>query len=192
MEKVCGFINYFGIPESNFAVDLTIARGLDYYTGTIYETILNNYPSIGSVCSGGRYDNLAQNYTDKKLPGVGISIGLTRLFYQLKEANIIKQGKKASPTMLLIIPMQDTMNVSLDIATKIRECGIPTEVYFNEGKMGKKIAYADKLGIQYVVVIGEDEVKSGIYKLKDMTNGEQLSLNLEDIIMRLKNTVGGV
>lgn len=186
LENVCEYIRYFGIPEKNFAVDLTIARGLDYYTGTIYETILNNYPSIGSVCSGGRYDNLAQSYTSKKLPGVGISIGLTRLFYQLREAGILTTEKKASPTMLLIIPMKDTMDYALEVATKVREAGICTEVYLNEGKISKMFNYADKLGIPFVTVIGEDEVKRGMLKLKDMSTGEQEDIKLEDIIQKIK------
>jgi histidyl-tRNA synthetase len=189
LEKVCGYISSFGIPESNFALDLTIARGLDYYTGTIYETILNQYPGIGSVCSGGRYDNLAENYTDKKLPGVGISIGLTRLFYQLREAGLLGASKKATPTDLLVIPMQDTMNHALDIATKMRGAGIATEVYFNEGKMGKKFSYADKLGIPYVVVVGEDEVSSGKYKLKNMSSGEEVALSLDEVIARIKESL---
>lgn len=186
LEEVCGYIRYFNIPEANFAVDLTIARGLDYYTGTIYETTLNNYPSIGSVCSGGRYDNLAQNYTSRKLPGVGISIGLTRLFYQLREAGLLGESKKATPTRLLIIPMPDTMNHALGFSTKIREAGIPAEVFFNQGKLAKKFAYADKLGIPYVVVIGADEVESGLFKLKDMTTGEQKDMNSEEIIKAVK------
>lgn len=189
LSKVCGYISYFGIPEENYAVDLTIARGLDYYTGTIYETILNDYPSIGSVCSGGRYDNLAQSYTEKKLPGVGISIGLTRLFYQLREAGIIEAENKSTPTMLLIIPMQDTMNHALDMATKAREGGIPTEVYFNEAKIGKKFGYADKLGIPYAFVIGGDEVQTGLFKLKDMKTGEQETLCIEDIVRKIREKV---
>lgn len=187
LERVCEHIQHFGIPEENNAIDLTIARGLDYYTGTIYETILNNYPSIGSVCSGGRYDNLAENYTDKKLPGVGISIGLTRLFYQLREAALLQTGKKATPTMLLIIPMEGTIDYSLAVATKAREAGISTEIYLNDGKIGKKIGYADKLGIPYTVVIGEDEVKSGLIKLKNMNNGEKEEMNTSQLIEKLKN-----
>ncbi|MCX7842673.1 MAG: histidine--tRNA ligase [Clostridia bacterium] len=186
LEGVCAFIGNFGIPQANFEIDLTIARGLDYYTGTIYETVLNKYPGIGSVCSGGRYDNLAENYTDRKLPGVGISIGLTRLFYQLREANIIHAGKQSTPTKILIIPMQETMNYALDIATKIRNEGISAEVFLNEGKLGKKFSYADKLGIPYVVAIGEDEAKSGLFRLKDMHSGEQEAMGLSDIIKTLK------
>jgi len=187
LEKVCEYIKYFNIPEKNNAIDLTIARGLDYYTGTVYETILDNYPSIGSVCSGGRYDNLAQNYTDKKLPGVGISIGLTRLFYQLKEAGIIGAIKKSTPTVMLVIPMSDTINNALEFSSKIREAGIATEVFFNEGKIAKKFTYADKLGIPFVVVIGEDEVKSGLFKLKNMLTGEQETINADEIIQKIKD-----
>lgn len=186
LSEVCGFIRSFGISESNFAVDLTIARGLDYYTGTVYETILKNHPSIGSVCSGGRYDNLAQNYTTRKLPGVGISIGLSRLFYKLREENLIDAGDKSTPTQLLIIPMKDTMGDSLDIATKIREKGIPVEIYLNETKMAKKFGYADKLGIPYAMVIGEEELKEGFFKLKNMKTGEQESLKLDEIIEKIK------
>lgn len=189
LEKVCGYVVSFGVPEKNFTVDLTIARGLDYYTGTIYETVLNDYPAIGSVCSGGRYDNLAENYTNKKLPGVGISIGLTRLFYQLKEAGIIKSEKKATPTSLLIIPMKGTVDHALEIATKVRTAGIPAEVYLNEGKIGKMFTYADKLGIPYVTVIGEDEIKSGMLKLKNMSTGNQEDLVLPDIIQRIKGAI---
>lgn len=186
LEKVCEYIRYFGIPDKNHGIDLTIARGLDYYTGTIYETILNDYPSIGSVCSGGRYDNLAQNYTNKKLPGVGISIGLTRLFYQLREAGILGEAKKATPTRLLIIPMKDTMDFALDVSTKVRQAGIPAEVYLNEGKLGKMFSYADKLGIPFVTVIGEDEVKSGKLTLKDMVTGEQQLLDMGEVIAKIK------
>lgn len=186
LEKVCEHIKNFGIPEKNNSIDLTIARGLDYYTGTIYETILDNYPSIGSVCSGGRYDNLAQSYTEKKLPGVGISIGLTRLFYQLREAGLIKADKRSTPTKLLVIPMEGTVDFSLDLATKARIAGVPTEIYLNEGKMAKKITYANKLGIPYIVVIGENEIKSGLLKLKNMVSGDQEEMSVLGIIDKLK------
>lgn len=186
LERVCQHISSFGIPSRNFSIDLTIARGLDYYTGTIYETILNNYPSIGSVCSGGRYDNLAQNYTNRKLPGVGISIGLTRLFYQLKEAGILGHSGKSTQTRLLVIPMKDTLGYALEVATRVRQQGIPAEVYLNEGKMGKMFSYADKLGIPFVTVIGGDEVSSGMLKLKDMSSGEQQSVSLDELIKRIE------
>jgi histidyl-tRNA synthetase len=186
LEKVCDHIKNFGIPDKNNSIDLTIARGLDYYTGTIYETILDNYPSIGSVCSGGRYDNLAESYTEKKLPGVGISIGLTRLFYQLRDAGLINTDKKSTPTSLLVIPMEGAVDFSLDLATKARIAGIPTEIYLNEGKMAKKITYANKLGIPYIVVVGENEIKSGILKLKNMATGEQEEMSVSGIIEKLK------
>lgn len=186
LELVINYIDAFKVPSGNYAVDLTIARGLDYYTGTIYETILNQYPSIGSVCSGGRYDNLAQNYTTKKLPGVGISIGLSRLYYQLREAGVLRESRKATPSQILIIPMKETMPQALELATKVREAGIAAEIYFNEGKIGKKFSYADKLGIPYAVVVGEDEVNTGIYKLKNMATGDQAELDIQRIIEQLK------
>ncbi len=186
LELVINYIDAFKVPSGNYAVDLTIARGLDYYTGTIYETILNQYPSIGSVCSGGRYDNLAQNYTTKKLPGVGISIGLSRLYYQLREAGVLGESRKATPSQILIIPMKETMPQALELATKVREAGIAAEIYFNEGKIGKKFSYADKLGIPYAVVVGEDEVNTGIYKLKNMATGDQAELDIQRIIEQIK------
>jgi histidyl-tRNA synthetase len=186
LELVINYIDSFKVPSTNYTVDLTIARGLDYYTGTIYETILNQYSSIGSVCSGGRYDNLAQNYTNKKLPGVGISIGLTRLFYQLREAGVLGEMKKATPSKILVIPMVETMTQALEITTKIRDAGIAAEIYFNEGKMGKKFSYADKLGIPYVIVVGEDEINTGKFKLKNMTTGEQNELDIAQIIESLE------
>lgn len=185
LELVINYIDSFKVPSANYTVDLTIARGLDYYTGTIYETVLNQYPSIGSVCSGGRYDNLAQNYTTKKLPGVGISIGLSRLFYQLREAGVLGESKRATPSQILVIPMKETMGHALEFSTKIREAGIAAEIYFNDGKIAKKFSYADKLGIPYAVVIGEDEVNTGKYKLKDMKTGVQDELEIEQIIQRL-------
>ncbi len=186
LELVINYINAFKVPSENYTVDLTIARGLDYYTGTIYETILNQYPSIGSVCSGGRYDNLAQNYTTKKLPGVGISIGLSRLFYQLREAGVLEESRKATPSQILVIPMKETMPQALELATKVRDAGIAAEIYFNEGKIGKKFSYADKLGIPYAVVVGEDEVNTGKYKLKNLATGDQAELDIERIIEKLK------
>ncbi len=189
LELVINYITDFKVPAENYSVDLTIARGLDYYTGTIYETILNQYPSIGSVCSGGRYDNLAQNYTTKKLPGVGISIGLSRLFYQLREAGILGEGNKATPSQILVIPMKETMSQALELATQVRDAGIAAEIYFNEGKIGKKFSYADKLGIPYAVVVGEDEVSTGIFKLKNMATGDQQELNIQQIIEQLRESL---
>ena len=182
LEKVVEYTRYFNVPEKNLRIDLTIARGLDYYTGTVYETILDDYPSIGSVCSGGRYDNLAEYYTEQKLPGVGISIGLTRLFYQLREANIILNNPSSTLSEVLVIPMDDYLGEAVEIARNLREKDIITEVYYEDVKFGKKLTYANKLGIPYVVILGEDEAKNKRYTLKDMQSGNQETFTLEDLI----------
>ena len=181
LEYVIKNIKLFGIPEQNYKVDLTIARGLDYYTGTVYETFLDEYRELGSVCSGGRYENLAEYYTDKKLPGVGVSIGLTRLFYKLNELNLIRANKK-SISDVLIIPMLEDLSVPINIATKLRNNGIKTEIYLNDKKLKAKFKYADKLEIPYVIVIGEDEIKQNKFKLKDMKTGEEKEVKIDDIL----------
>ena len=181
LRKVVKYIRDFGVPDSNFKVDLTISRGLDYYTGTVYETFLNDYRQIGSVCSGGRYENLAEYYTDRKLPGVGISIGFTRLFYVLNELNAIKVDKK-SIAKVLVISMVDDIGKSLEIATKLRNANIPTEVYMEDKKIKSKFKYADRLQIPYTVVVGEDEIANNVVTLKNMETGEQKTLKLEDAI----------
>lgn len=178
IKEVINDIRLFGIPEKNFSVDLTIARGLDYYTGTVYETFLNEYRELGSVCSGGRYDNLAENYTDRKLPGVGISIGLTRLFYKLNELNLIKADKK-SISNILIIPMTEKKEVPFKLATDLRNLGVNTEVYLSEKKIKAKMKYADKLEIPYVIVIGDNEIETGKIKVKNMTTGEEIELDFD-------------
>ena len=180
LDYVVKNMRLFGIPEANIMIDLTIARGLDYYTGTVYETFLNDYRELGSVCSGGRYENLAENYTDKKLPGVGISIGLTRLFYKLQELNLIKAEKK-SISDVLIIPMVEDLSVPIKVANTLRSNGINTEVYLNNKKLKAKFKYADKLEIPYVVVIGEDEIEKQVVKLKDMKTGEEKEIPLNEI-----------
>ncbi|WP_422486992.1 histidine--tRNA ligase [Gudongella sp. DL1XJH-153] len=182
---VIKYLRLFGVPESNFAVDLRIARGLDYYTGTVYETYLDEYPTIGSVCSGGRYDDLATYYTKQKLPGVGISIGLTRLFYQLMEAGIINT-QESSLTKVLVIPMEGYMDESIKLAADMRNNDIFTQIYLEETKLGKKFGYADKMGIPYVIVIGEEEKKSGEYTLRDMKSGEQNKYDKDGLIEVLK------
>ena len=175
------YVRAFQVPDKNFNVDLTIARGLDYYTGTVYETFLNDYRELGSVCSGGRYENLAEYYTDKKLPGVGISIGLTRLFYKLNELKLI-QAKQKSISKVLVVPMLDDMEFPIKVASKLRANGINTEVYLNDKKLKAKMKYADKLQIPYVIVVGDDEVKSGIVKVKNMQTGEEKEMNMvEDL-----------
>lgn len=188
LEQIVKYIRQFKIPENNFTVDLTIARGLDYYTGTVYETFLNEYRELGSICSGGRYENLAENYTDKKLPGVGISIGLTRLFYKLNELNIIKADKK-SISDIIIIPMTENLEVPLELATELRNIGINTEVYLNNKKLKAKMKYANKLEIPYVIVIGDDEIQSGKIKVKNMQTGEEVEslIKASDISRIIKN-----
>lgn len=172
LKDVIKYIRMFGLPEENFTVDFTIARGLDYYTGTVYETFLNEYRELGSVCSGGRYENLAENYTDKKLPGVGISIGLTRLFYKLNELGLIKATKK-SVADVLIVPMMDDMKKAIALGTNLRNAGINTEIYLNDKKIKAKMKYADRLKIPYVIVVGENEVQANKLKVKNMETGEE-------------------
>lgn len=187
LAAVCRYIEAYRVDPAHFTINLKIARGLDYYTGTVYETILNDYPSLGSICSGGRYDELASNYTKQSLPGVGISIGLSRLFYQLRAAGILQASESATPAELLIIPMADTVDYALETASDLRSAGIKVEVYLNEGKMGKKFSYADKLGIPFVSVLGGDEKASGVLTLKNMRTGEQETLPVAQCIEKLKN-----
>ncbi|MFH1254236.1 MAG: histidine--tRNA ligase [bacterium] len=185
LDKVSKLIKEFGVPTTNFVLDLTIARGLDYYTGTVYETRLNEFPEVGSVCSGGRYDDLASHYTKQKLPGVGISIGLTRLFDQLYKKGVLKTGA-SSPTRVLILPMMDDLAPSLALATQLRNGGVATEVSFVEGKMKKRLGYADKLGIPYAIFIGENEIAKGLYTLKDLQTGEQVELSAEELVTKFQ------
>ena len=175
--SVVKYIRIFGVTDTHFKVDLTIARGLDYYTGTVYETFLNDYRELGSVCSGGRYENLAEYYTDKKLPGVGISIGLTRLFYKLNELGLIK-AEKASMSDVLVIPMVDDLSKPIILANSLREKNINTEIYLNDKKLKAKLKYADKLQIPYVIIVGEDEINSGVISVKNMITGEEKKANI--------------
>ena len=177
LTEVVHYIRMFGVPDTNFKVDLTIARGLDYYTGTVYETFLNNYRELGSICSGGRYENLAEYYTDKKLPGVGISIGLTRLFYKLNELGLIK-AEKTSMSDVLVIPMVEDLSKPIMLANSLREKDINTEIYLNDKKLKVKLKYADKLQIPYVIIIGEDEINSGVVSVKNMATGEEKKANI--------------
>ena len=184
LKDVVKYAKIFGVPDENFKVDLTIARGLDYYTGTVYETFLNEYRSIGSVCSGGRYENLAEYYTDKKLPGVGVSIGLSRLFYKLNELQAIKMEQK-SISKVLVVPMVEDMSKPIEVATMLRKNNIPTEIYIEDKKIKTKFKYADKLQIPYVIVIGEDEIANNVVSFKNMVTGEQQTLKIGDVIKLL-------
>ncbi len=185
LKQVVKYVKIFGVPDSNFKVDLTIARGLDYYTGTVYETFLNEYRELGSVCSGGRYDNLAEYYTDKKLPGVGISIGLTRLFYKLNELNALKEEQN-SIAKVLVVSMVEDNSKALEVATALRSQNINAEVYLENKKIKAKFKYADRLAIPYVIVIGEDEIANNTVTLKNMQTGEQETLKIEEVIKNIK------
>ena len=176
LKTVVSYLADFGVPQENFAVDLTIARGLDYYTGTVYETTLLDHPEIGSVCSGGRYDNLAEYYIDKQLPGVGISIGLTRLFYVLGEQHMLNGDMNTAPADALILPMTADLSPAIRLATAFREQGIRTQLYLEQKKFKAKMSYADKLTIPYAVFLGEDEIAQGKCSVKDLRTGVQETL----------------
>ena len=173
-------LSAFGVPQENFAVDLTIARGLDYYTGTVYETTLLDHPEIGSVCSGGRYDNLAGYYIDKTLPGVGISIGLTRLFYVLDEQKLLNPELPSAPADALVLPMTTDSAAAISLAESLREKGLRVQLYGEQKKFKQKMSYADKLGVPFAVLLGEDELAQGKCAVKDMRTGQQLLLTAQE------------
>ena len=185
LATVAKYLGGFGVPEENFAVDLTIARGLDYYTGTVYETTLLDHPEIGSVCSGGRYDNLAAYYTDRQLPGVGISIGVTRLFYVLGEQGMLNVNVPTAPADALILPMTGDLSAAVALATQLRAQGLRAQLYTEEKKFKAKMNYADKLGVPFVLFLGEDEIASGVVSLKNMKTGEQEKLSPADAAQRI-------
>lgn len=189
LRTVTGYLPEFGVPEENFEIDLTIARGLDYYTGTVYETTLTDHPEIGSVCSGGRYDNLAEYYTDKKLPGVGISIGLTRLFYVLEEQGMLSGDIVTAPCDALIIPMTEDLSKAVATATMLRNEGVRTQLYSEDKKFKAKMSYADRIGVPFVVFIGDDEISKGVIKVKDMQSGEQASVKPEEAAKRINAAI---
>lgn len=182
---VVNAIKSYEIPEYNFQIDLTIARGLDYYTGTVYETRFNKHPEIGSICSGGRYDNLAEHYTDKQLPGVGMSIGLTRLFYILNEKNYV--SKNAAPADVLVIPMTEDISPSISLSNTLRKAGIQTQIYFEQKKFKAKIGYADKLSIPFAIFLGEDELAQQKVALKNLETGEQQVISTEECVTIIQN-----
>ncbi|MBU3091922.1 histidine--tRNA ligase [Clostridium sp. CF011] len=179
LSTVTKYIKLFGVPDDNFKIDLKISRGLDYYTGTVYETFLNEYPSIGSVCSGGRYDDLAGYYTKQKLPGVGISIGLTRLFYQLNEVGFFKNSTTSSITKALVIPLDNNIDYGISLANALRDKGVITEIYLEDTKLVKKLGYANKLNIPFVLLIGETEAQNKTVTIKNMLTGEQITSDFD-------------
>ena len=180
LNAVVKYLAAFGVSEENFAVDLTIARGLDYYTGTVYETIMLDHPEIGSVCSGGRYDNLAEYYTDRQLPGVGISIGLTRFFYVLSEQGLLSEESVRASCDALVLPMTEDLSAAIAAAAALRREGLRVQLYTEKKKFKAKMNYADKIGVPYVVFLGEDEIAEGVLSVKDMRSGEQRKLSVSE------------
>ena len=186
LRTVVGYLPAFGVPEENFELDLTIARGLDYYTGTVYETVLLDHPEVGSICSGGRYDDLAGYYTNKSLPGVGISIGLTRLFYILQEQNMISDAVLTAPADVLILPMTDDLSAAVALASELRAGGLRVQIYSEKKKFKAKIGYADKLGIPFVIFLGEDEIAQHVCALKNMATGVQEAVTQETALETIR------
>ncbi len=180
LNTVVKYLGAFGVPEDHFTVDLTIARGLDYYTGTVYETAMLDHPEIGSICSGGRYDNLTEYYTDKQLPGVGISIGLTRLFYVLEEQGYLNDQLNTAPADVLILPMTADLSPAIAFATKLRQAGVRAQLYTEQKKFKQKMTYADRLGVPFAAFLGEDEIAQGKVSLKDMATGAQRLLDADE------------
>ena len=189
LKAVTANLAVFGVPEENFAVDLTIARGLDYYTGTVYETTLLDHPQIGSVCSGGRYDNLAGYYIDKALPGVGISIGLTRLFYVLDEQGLLNPQLPTAPCDALVLPMTENVGAAIALAETLRNSGLKVQFYGEQKKFKQKMAYADKIGAPFAVLLGDDELAAGKCAVKNMTTGEQVLLTPEEAGSFIRNAL---
>ena len=182
LSTVVKYMAAFGVPQDHFMVDLTIARGLDYYTGTVYETVMLDHPEIGSICSGGRYDNLAEYYTDKQLPGVGISIGLTRLFFVLEDQGYLNEDLLTAPADVLVLPMTDDLSPAIALATALRQAGIRTQIHAEKKKFKQKLSYADKLSIPYAVFLGEDEIAQGKATVKDLATGAQQTLIPEQVV----------
>jgi histidyl-tRNA synthetase len=173
--EVVAALHAFGVPESHWGINLGIARGLDYYTGTVYETFLTDHPGMGSVCSGGRYDNLASQYSKSRLPGVGISIGLTRLFYVLSEAGLVPPG--ASTVKVLVTQFDPALLPEyLALAADLRGHGVNTEIHLEPAKIARQFKYADRAGIPFAVVMGPDEAAKGLVTVKDLRSGAQVSI----------------
>jgi histidyl-tRNA synthetase len=185
LKEVLGLIHAFGVPESHYVLNLSIARGLDYYTGTVYETTLNDHPQIGSICSGGRYENLASQYTKSQLPGVGISIGLTRLYWQLRDAGLISVAKS---TVDVLVTQMDAAQLPayLALASELRGAGVATEVVLDGGKLAKQFKYADRAGVRFVIVLGEDEIAKGVLTVKDLRRGDQFEVARTELIKTLR------
>jgi len=181
LETVINSLKTMGIPEDNYVVDFKLTRGLDYYTGTVYETYLKDYRELGSICGGGRYDNLADYYTDKKLPGVGIAIGLTRLFFQLKEAGLIN-ALKGTTAEVFILPIEPNYEFALKVSKTLRDNNIPVSVIYLDKGLKQMMKYANRSNVPFVIIIGEDEIKTQKVTLRNMLTGEQLSLDIDQLL----------
>ena len=189
LETVVKYMAAYGVPEDHFMVDLTIARGLDYYTGTVYETVMLDHPEVGSICSGGRYDNLAEYYTDKQLPGVGISIGLTRLFSVLEAQGYLNEQLNTAPADVLILPMTEDLSPAISFATALREAGVRAQLHCEQKKFKQKLTYANKLSIPFAAFLGEDEIQQGKVTVKDLTTGQQQALAPEEAVALVRDTL---
>ena len=189
LRAVTALLPGLGVPDDKWRVDLTIARGLDYYTGTVYETQLLDHPEVGSVCSGGRYDDLAGYYTDKKLPGVGLSIGVTRLFYILQEQGLLNPGLPTAPCDVLVIPLEEELDYAVRCAAALREEGIRTQIYTEKKKTKAKFAYADKLAVPYALVLGESEREAGTVGLKDLRSGGQVTVSCREAAAMIRENL---
>ncbi len=187
LREVLGLVRAFRVPESDYCLNFSIARGLDYYTGTVYETTLDEHPEIGSICSGGRYDNLAEQYTRSRLPGVGISIGLSRLFWQLREAGLLEASTGQS-TVQVLVPQVDAalLDEQLALASQLRGGGINTEVVLDGGKLGKQLRYADRAGIRFVAILGPQEAQDGTVTLKDLRRQDQFTVPRAEVVSALR------
>ncbi|NLF34967.1 MAG: histidine--tRNA ligase, partial [Clostridiales bacterium] len=192
LTAVVGHLAAFGVPDDHFMVDLTIARGLDYYTGTVYETVMLDHPEVGSICSGGRYDNLAEYYTERQLPGVGISIGLTRLFSVLEAQGYLNEAMVTAPADVLILPMTEALAPAIALATAVRKAGVRAQLYTERKKFKAKMNYADKLGVPFVAFLGEDEARAGAVSIKDMASGAQERVPLDAAPGWLRERVAGL
>ncbi len=185
LREVLSLVRVLGVPESDYRLNFSIARGLDYYTGTVYETTLDDHPDIGSICSGGRYDDLAGHYSKSTLPGVGISIGLTRLFWQLREAGLVDV---AQSTVQVLVPQVDPelLAATLDLANSLRHAGINTETVLDGGRLGKQLKYADRAGIRFVALVGPQESEAGTVTIKDLRRSDQFIVPREDVVRALR------
>ena len=185
LREVLELVRALGVPEAAYALNFSIARGLDYYTGTVYETTLDDYPEIGSICSGGRYENLASHYSKSKLPGVGISIGLTRLFWQLREAGLVD---RAESTVQVLVTQMDAASLPhcLAVASDLRQGGFNTEVVMESSKLAKQFKYADRAGIRFVVVLGDDEISKGTVTVKDLRRADQFEVDRAELVRTLR------